>query len=69
MKLTEEIAMDLRSGAIFNVQGERIGIRRVRRIWFNRASGHYVADVGGAFMWTDEPPNPWRCVPSACARI
>jgi hypothetical protein len=51
----------LRIGAIFNVEGERIGVRRVRRVWFNFASGHYVADVGGLFMWTDEPSNPWRC--------
>lgn len=62
MRLTEEIARDLRSGATFRVSGERIGIRRVRRVWFNPASGHYVADVGGLFMWTDEPQNPWRCI-------
>lgn len=63
MRLSEEIASDLRAGAIFNVEGERIGIRSVRRVWFNLASGHYVADVGGLFMWTDEPSNSWRCVP------
>jgi hypothetical protein len=64
MQLTEEIASDLRAGTIFDVKGERIGIRPVRRVWFNAASGHYVADAGGVFMWTDKPANPWRCVPS-----
>jgi hypothetical protein len=64
MQLSEEIARDLRSGAIFDVAGERIGILKVRRVWFNPASGHYVADCGCRKMWTDEPKNPWRCVPS-----
>lgn len=67
IKLSPEIASDLRHGAIFNVTGERIGIRRVRRVWFNPASGHYVADCGGIYMWTDEPKNPWRCVPARAA--
>jgi hypothetical protein len=61
MTLSNEIARDLRAGAVFIVEGGRIGCRRVRRVWFNYASGHYVADVGGLFMWTDEPSNPWRC--------
>jgi hypothetical protein len=64
MNLTPEIARDLRDGAIFHVKGERIGIRKVRRVWFVPASGHYVADVGSCLMWTNEPYNPWRCVPS-----
>lgn len=63
MQLNDEIARDLRAGVIFDIEGERIGIRKVRRVWFNPASGHYVADVGGIFLWTDEPRNPWRCVP------
>lgn len=65
MKLTEEIARDLRNGARFDVKGEYIGIRPVKRLWFNYASGHYVADVGSCFMWTDEPENPWRPVPGS----
>lgn len=65
MKLSPQIASDLRHGATFNVTGEYIGIRRVRRVWFNPASGHYVADVGGCFLWTDEPQKPWRVVPAS----
>lgn len=65
MRLSPEIARDLRDGARFDVQGEYIGIRKVRRVWFNPASGHYVADVGSCFMWTDEPHNRWRLVPSS----
>lgn len=64
MKLTEEIASDLRAGAIFYVEGERIGVRRVRRIWFNPATSHYVADVGWLYMWTDSLSNPWQIVPA-----
>lgn len=64
MHLTPEIARDLRDGAIFAVRGEYIGVRAVRRVWFNPASGHYVADVGSCFLWTDEPHKPWRSVPS-----
>jgi len=63
MFLTPEIAHDLRHGASFDVEGERIGVRRVKRVWFNPSSGHYVADVGSCFMWTDEPHKPWRVVP------
>lgn len=64
MILSPEIASDLRNGAVFTVSGECIGIRRVRRIWFNLASGCYVADVGSCFMFTDEPDHPWRVVPN-----
>jgi hypothetical protein len=66
MKLSEEIARDLRAGAIFHLSGERIGIRKVKRVWFNPATGHYVVDAG-VFMWTDEPSKPWRCVPAFLA--
>lgn len=69
IKLTEEIAGDLRAGASFNVEGAHIGIRKVRRIWFNRVSGHYVADVGGLFMWTDEPSKAWRITPAGRAHL
>ena len=63
MMLTPEIASDLRHGTIFDVTGERIGVRKVRRVWFNPSTGHYVADVGGVFLWTDEPSKPWRAIP------
>jgi hypothetical protein len=63
MKLTEEIARDLRCGTVFSVSGERIGIRKVRRVWFNPVTAHYVADVGGVFLWTDTPSKPWPLCP------
>lgn len=61
MVLSEEIARDLRSGAIFEVSGERHGLRKIKRLWFDFASGHYIADCGGAYLWTDELHKPWRC--------
>ncbi len=62
MHLTDFIKDAMRQGASFKIDGERIGLRRVRRGWFNFASGHYVVDVGSCFMWSDDGNSPWRVV-------
>jgi hypothetical protein len=67
MKIAPEIARDMRQGHIFHVAGERIGIRRVKSVWFNPASGHYVADCGSCYMWAGEPDAPWQVVPRTTA--
>lgn len=71
MQITPEIASDMMDGkTVYHVTGWRIGIRPVRRIWFNLVSGHFVADVGSCFMWSDGRLGPWHSVPasSPCER-
>ena len=62
MTLSDEIKADLRAGYTAKVSGERIGIRKVSRVWFSPASGHYVAGATGCFMWSDSGAMPWHCV-------
>lgn len=71
MQIANEIARDmLVSGCVYEIKGEHIGIRAVRRAWFNYGSGHYVADVGSMFVWSDGPNGPWHPVPrtTTCER-
>lgn len=60
--LTEEIARDLRAGAIFHCKNVRHVGWNVSRFWFNYASGHYIADAGSCFLWADKYEGPWHIV-------
>lgn len=57
------LAAEMRYGSVYHCSGEHIGLRPVSRVWFCFASGHYVADVGSGFMWSDGPNGPWHAVP------
>ncbi len=63
MIISDGIKADLRAGHVAEVEGERIGLRRVKRAWFNLCSGHYVVDATGCFMWSENGGPDWHVVP------
>lgn len=60
-----QLAEDLMRGAIAKGNLGRVGLRRLTRMWWNRASGHFVADAGACFMWSESVDGPWRVVPGS----
>ncbi len=68
MKIEAETARYVREGGTVHFVANHyavIGTRKVSRLWFNPASGHYVADVGSCFMWTDKPDGEWKIAPNS----
>lgn len=59
---------DLKQGHVATGTLGRVGLRRISRMWWNPASGHFVADTGGCFMWSDSTQGPWRIVSGTVAK-
>lgn len=56
---------ELRQGGIAEGLLGRVGLRSLVRMWFNPATGHFVADAIGCFMWSETVAGPWRIVPNS----
>ena len=65
MTVEQFLADDLRMGAIATGDLGGFGLRRFCRMWFNPASGHFVADAKSCFMWSESVDGPWHVVPNS----
>jgi len=62
MKTENHFEDMLRRGAVVRGNLGTFGLRSFNRMWFNYATGQFVADAGNCFMWAESTEGPWHVV-------
>lgn len=60
--ITDEMAADMRRGAILEGSFGQHGLRKPHRMWLQPATGCFIADCGGIYLVAETQGSNWTAL-------